>query len=220
MSKKILTPLRSYQNKRVYYIYKEYLEMFKKNGFDLIVIGPISSETLHFLVDQCDALLLTGGIDVNPQRYHEKPHPKTNCELPSLEELEFTLIKLFNKQDKPIFGICRGLQTINVAFNGTLQQDLDNHLQTNLIGYCHHIKTLPNSILTKYLPLDFMTNSFHHQAIAKIAPGFIVSAISDDGTIEAIEKNNIIGVQWHPEKNDDKIQAGLLKLFSDLLEET
>ena len=64
-----------------------------------------------------------------------------------------------------------------------------------------------------------MTNSFHHQAINKLADGFTVSAISDDNVIEAIEKDNIIGIQWHPEKINDKIQQGIIKLFDDLLEE-
>ena len=64
-----------------------------------------------------------------------------------------------------------------------------------------------------------MTNSFHHQAINKLADGFTISAISDDNVIEAIEKDNIIAVQWHPEKNHDKIQAGLIKLYKELLEE-
>ena len=64
-----------------------------------------------------------------------------------------------------------------------------------------------------------MTNSFHHQAINKLADGFTISAISDDNVIEAIEKDNIIGIQWHPEKINDKIQQGIIKLFNDLLEE-
>ena len=142
-----------------------------------------------------------------------------------LEELEIKLIHKFSKAHKPILGICRGIQTINVAFNGTLIQDIpetkkyDNHLQENLEGYHHLVKTIPHTKLNKYLGNEFMTNSFHHQAIDDIAPGFVVSAITADGIIEGIEKDNIIAVQWHPEKNHDKIQAGLIKLYKELLEE-
>lgn len=81
------------------------------------------------------------------------------------------------------------------------------------------MKTIPHTKLNKYLGNEFMTNSFHHQAIDDIAPGFVVSAITADGIIEGIEKDNIIAVQWHPEKNHDKIQAGLIKLYKELLEE-
>ncbi|WP_285945393.1 gamma-glutamyl-gamma-aminobutyrate hydrolase family protein, partial [Thomasclavelia cocleata] len=83
----------------------------------------------------------------------------------------------------------------------------------------HLVKTTNNSLLKKYLGVEFMTNSFHHQAINHLAKDFMISAKSEDNIIEGIEKDNIIGVQWHPEKNNDKIQQRLLNLFKDLLEE-
>lgn len=221
MNKKILAPLRSYSITRVLYIYKEYLEMFKQTNLDIITIGPVSKDTLQFLVDNCDGLLLTGGFDIDPIYYHEDIHPKTKKELPELEELEFSLIRMFTKQNKPILGICRGIQTINVAFGGTLIQDLESdfHMQEEMTGYQHLVTTTNNSLLNKYLGTEFMTNSFHHQAIDKLANDFIISARTEDNIIEGIEKDNIIAVQWHPEKNSDKIQQRLLNLFECLLEE-
>lgn len=225
MNKKILTPLRSYSNRRVYYIYREYLKMFNDANLDLIMIAPCSDNTLNFLVDQCDGLLLSGGYDVDPALYDKTVNPLTNKEETELEQLEFKLIKLFSKQHKPILGICRGIQTINVAFKGSLIQDIDetqrfsNHLQDNLDGYLHLVKTVEKTKLNHYLGDEFMTNSFHHQAIARLAEGFNVSAMSSDGIIEGIEKDNIIAVQWHPEKNSDFVQSGLIRLFKDLLEE-
>lgn len=221
MYKKILAPLRSYNTSRVFYIYNEYIKMFEKGNLDIITIGPASPATLQFLVDNCDGLLLTGGFDVDPDYYHEFLHPKTKKELLELEELEFTLIKMFTQQNKPILGICRGIQTINVAFGGTLIQDIEStfHMQKEMNGYCHLVTTKENSLLSKYLGDEFMTNSFHHQAISKVADGFIVNAKTADNIIEGIEKDKIIAVQWHPEKNNDKIQQGILKLFNDLLEE-
>lgn len=221
MYKKILAPLRSYSTSRVFYIYNEYIEMFKNGNLDIITIGPASTATLRFLADNCDGLLLTGGFDVDPEYYHESLHPKTKKELLELEELEFTLIKMFTDQNKPILGICRGIQTINVAFGGTLIQDLESplHMQKEMNGYCHLVTTKKDSLLSKYLGDKFMTNSFHHQAINKIADGFIVNAKTADNIIEGIERDKIIAVQWHPEKNNDKIQKGILKLFNDLLEE-
>ena len=206
--------MRSYSQRRVYYIYREYFRMLQTANLDPIIIGPSSDDTLDFLVTHCDGLLL---ILDNIFRI-------LSLEA-ELEELEIKLIHKFSKAHKPILGICRGIQTINVAFNGTLIQDIpetkkyDNHLQENLEGYHHLVKTIPHTKLNKYLGNEFMTNSFHHQAIDDIAPGFVVSAITADGIIEGIEKDNIIAVQWHPEKNHDKIQAGLIKLYKELLEE-
>lgn len=225
MNKKILTPMRSYSQRRVYYIYREYFRMLQTANLDPIIIGPSSDDTLDFLVTHCDGLLLSGGFDIDPVLYHQVLNPLTNKEEAELEELEIKLIHKFSKAHKPILGICRGIQTINVAFNGTLIQDIpetkkyDNHLHENLEGYHHLVKTIPHTKLNKYLGNEFMTNSFHHQAIDDIAPGFVVSAITADGIIEGIEKDNIIAVQWHPEKNHDKIQAGLIKLYKELLEE-
>ena len=217
MKKKILTPLRFYHDKNMLYIYYDYLKMF--SHLDIIAIPLINQKTLNYLAHYCDGLLLTGGLDIDPSYYHQPLHPKTKIEQPELEKQEFTLIKLFAKQKKPILGICRGLQTINVAFNGTLFQDISpNHLQPNKHGYCHFVTTTKDTLIQKYLGTHFLTNSFHHQAIDKLADNFKISAISDDFVIEAIEKDNIIAFQWHPEKNDDKIKKAIIKLFDDLLE--
>lgn len=217
MKKKILTPLRFYHDKNMLYIYYDYLKMF--SHLDIIAIPLINQKTLNYLAHYCDGLLLTGGLDIDPSYYHQPLHPKTKIEQPELEKQEFELIKLFSKQKKPILGICRGLQTINVAFNGTLFQDISpNHLQPNKHGYCHFVTTTKDTLIQKYLGFHFLTNSFHHQAIDKLADNFKISAISDDFVIEAIEKDNIIAFQWHPEKNDDKIKKAIIKLFDDLLE--
>ena len=85
MNKKILAPLRSYNPNRVFYIYHEYIKMFKKANLDIITIAPASFATLQFLVDNCDGLLLTGGLDVDPAYYHKSLHPKTKKELFELE---------------------------------------------------------------------------------------------------------------------------------------
>lgn len=225
MNKKILTPLRSYNEERVYYIYKEYLHMFKKHDFDVIAIGNISDETLDFLCSCCDGLLLSGGKDLDPKLYNQSLNPKTQKEVLELEQLEMRLIKKFVKLDKPIIGICRGLQSINVALGGTLIQDIletnkyKNHLQEQFSDYHHLIITKENTLINKYLGSNFMANSFHHQAIDQVAPGFTISAYSSDGIIEAIEKDNIIALQWHPEKINDKTQDQIMHLFKSLFDQ-
>lgn len=225
MTKKILTPMRSYSSRRVFYVYREYLDMFKAANLDVIVVSPCSDETLDFLVENCDGLLLTGGFDVDPELFNQPLNPLTNKELLELESLEINLINRFVVQNKPILGICRGIQTINVALGGTLIQDIpetnkyNNHLQDSLEGYHHLVKTKDNTLLQQFLGKEFMTNSFHHQAVDRLAKGFIVSATSEDGIIEAIERDNIIAVQWHPERNDDSPQHGLIALYKQLLKQ-
>ena len=225
MNKRILTPMRSYSTRRVYYIYREYLNMFKAADLDVIITGPSSDDTLRFLVENCDGLLLTGGLDIDPSLFNQPLNPLTNKELPELEILELKLIKMFAAKNKPILGICRGIQTINVAFGGSLIQDIleankyTDHLQKKPEGYHHLVKTVASTQLQKFLGNEFMTNSFHHQAIDQLAPGFIVNARSQDNIIERIEKGNIIAVQWHPEKINDEQQYNLIKLYKKLLEE-
>lgn len=225
MNKRILTPMRSYSTRRVYYIYREYLNMFKAADLDVIITGPSSDDTLRFLVENCDGLLLTGGLDIDPSLFNQPLNPLTNKELPELEILELKLIKMFAAKNKPILGICRGIQTINVAFGGSLIQDIleankyTDHLQKKPEGYHHLVKTVASTQLQKFLGNEFMTNSFHHQAIDQLAPGFIVNARSQDNIIEGIEKGNIIAVQWHPEKINDEQQYNLIKLYKKLLEE-
>lgn len=225
MTVRLLSPVRSRENQRVLYIYNEYLKMFKKMNAEIIMITPSSHETYEKLLEICDGLLLTGGGDINPTFYNQQKHEKTEIEMKSIEHMEFTLIELFSQQKKPIIGICRGIQTINVFFNGTLIQDLPsqynhekakNHLQSELTGYSHYVEIQPNTLLAKELPKQVLVNSFHHQNIDKVAPGFKVNAISEDGLVEGIEKDNIVGVQWHPEKTVDEAQEQLLRVFHHL----
>ncbi len=115
-----------------------------------------------------------------------------------IDTLDFTIIKAFNNANKPILGICRGIQAINVCFGGSLYQDIPNHkLQKE--GR-HNVKIEKNSFLYDcYNTEKMQVNSLHHQAVKKVAEGFKVVAKSEDGIVESIENENIIAVQWHPE---------------------
>ena len=200
-----------------YYLTKHYKDIFDK--LNILLFPIVSDKNLEKVCEICDGLIVTGScIDIPPHYYNEEPIPEKNYDIDEFK-LDKAAIELFSSANKPILGICRGIQTINVAFNGTLYQDIDQHDQKDITGYHHLVKTKKNTLLEKYLGKKFMTNSFHHQAINKLADGFTISAISDDNVIEAIEKDNIIGIQWHPEKINDKIQQGIIKLFDDLLEE-
>ena len=221
--KTLLCPLRYDPNMQGYYVYENYITMFQKINYQLIFITPSNLSTLYQLSDLCDGLLLIGGKDVDPIFYQRIRHPKTNLERKIDEDLEFFLIDYFHKKNKPIIGICRGIQTINVYFGGTLIQDLDslpiytcNHMQDKNSVYSHPVFFQKDSLFYRYFGDHIMTNSFHHQSIETIAPNCIISGLSEDGMIEAIEANHVIGVQWHPEKVNDDNQDIFLQMIQSL----
>lgn len=119
-----------------------------------------------------------------------------------IDTLDFTLIKEFNKLNKPILGICRGIQAINVCFGGSLYQDIPNHKLSK--EERHNVKFEKESFVYNcYKTEQMQINSLHHQSIKKVAKDFKVVAKSEDGIVESIENRNIVAVQWHPEYMKD-----------------
>jgi putative glutamine amidotransferase len=165
-----------------------------------------------------DGLLLTGGDDVAPARYGEPAHPATVEAEPGRDEFEIALITTARARELPIFAICRGVQVLNVAYGGTLVQDIPSELPGALAHslpcppnqaytFAHEIWIEKDSLLAT-LMRERLTddtcevNSRHHQAVKDVARGFKVSATAPDGVIEAIEDPAALfclGVQWHPE---------------------
>jgi putative glutamine amidotransferase len=220
MTLRVVTPVRIKDDQQTLYIYQNYYQMLKKYDIELLIVTPSSFETYQKVLEIADGLLLTGGTDVNPKFYNQELHPTTNIEPADFEQMEFALISLFDKQKKPILGICRGIQTINVYFNGTLLQDIASaapnaleHQQDKKDTYSHKVEIQKGTHLAKFINGSIDVNSFHHQNIDVVAPKFSVNAISEDGLIEGIEKENIIAVQWHPEKVDDVYQDQLMKAW-------
>jgi putative glutamine amidotransferase len=164
-------------------------------------------------------LLLTGGGDVDPARYGEEPHPSLVDVEPLRDEFEIALVREARAKNLPIFAICRGLQVLNVAFGGTLVQDIPSQvpgaLEHRLAVPPHEAFALAHEVWidkdTKLARLmserlgaadTCEVNSRHHQAVKQVAPSFYVSATAPDGVIEAIEDASApfcIAVQWHPE---------------------
>lgn len=156
-------------------------------------------------------LLVPGGEDVTPALYGEDPLRQVTFMNEEKDRMELALIRGAVERGMPVFGICRGIQLLNVCFGGTLYQDLPaqypgvlGHAQDMAIrGQLTHRVTLePDSLLEKLLggePLS--VNSYHHQAVRTPAPGFTVTARAADGVIEGVEdpERNLYAVQWHPE---------------------
>lgn len=151
-----------------------------------------------------DGLILSGGCDVDPARYGEE---NTACgDLDTVrDEAEFALLDAYVKAGKPVFGICRGHQLMNVFFGGSLYQHLsDAHLHTSTSAgdSVHEITALPDSILGKLFGECFFVNSAHHQGVKKLGKGLVATAFWNGECVEAIEHTQypIFGVQFHPER--------------------
>lgn len=149
------------------------------------------------LAGRFDGLLLSGGGDLDASLFGQARHPKTGDPDPVRDHAELALIHAFCAHKKPVLGICRGMQVLNVAFGGDLIQHLDGHDSVP-----HPVRTEPNSRLRALCGAEFSANSFHHQAVGRIGSGLRVTARASDGTAEAIEHESlpVYGVQWHPER--------------------
>ncbi len=144
-----------------------------------------------------DGLLLSGGGDLSPALYGGCAEASVS-EFDSMRDAEeLALIDAFCAHAKPILGICRGIQALNVFFGGTLFADIPNH---NAVT--HRITTAPHSQTAALIGTDFEANSYHHQAVDRLGHHLHASAWAPDGTIEALEHDTlpILGVQWHPER--------------------
>ena len=154
----------------------------------------------------CDGLLLPGGGDIDPKFYGQERIPA--CGEPNVlrDTAEPLLLRAFLAADKPVLAICRGIQLMNVALGGDLYQDIKpfEHVPHNdHWGKIHTITVRRDTLLSRILGQDtVLVNSQHHQAVDKVAPGLVLSALSEDGIVEGIEKPDAkfcLGVQWHPE---------------------
>ena len=194
-----------------------YRKAIEENGGKIVKISPLlKKEEIIKRIKRSDGVLIPGGVDIDPSLYKEEPSPKLEEVDMELDQLELFVFKLSLKYKKPIMGICRGFQFINVALGGSLYQDIPSMFHSdkkvihrikrglNLLPVFHKIKILKGSLLYKALKKEYVkVNSYHHQGIKKLAKGLKPTAWSEDGLIEAFEANKpifIIGIQFHPEK--------------------
>ena len=190
-------------------------------GLPLVI--PVGDESVvRDYVEMIDKLILTGGQNVHPQFYGEKKTIESDDYNLVRDEFELALLKEALRQDKPILAICRGVQLVNVAFGGTLHQEIEGHWQGLPFGTSHSIETVEGSVVAQLFGKESQVNSVHRQSIKDLAPNFRVTAIDPrDQTIEAIEsidEHRIIGLQWHPEFLVNE-EDGNLELFEYLLNE-
>lgn len=194
------------------------------------IILPITQDdkTIQAQVEILDGLIMTGGIDVNPSIYHEDPKSLQGNSSLERDHYELMLLKYANEKQIPIFGICRGIQIMNVFYQGSLYQDL-SYTNRKIIKHTqqekrenpsHLIQIKEDSFLYESLGLKAYVNSFHHQAIKDLAPHFRVVAKANDDIIEAIEHETrpIYAVQFHPEAMSHKYE-NMQKIFNKFIGE-
>ena len=195
------------------------------------VMLPLTSDwkTLKQLAEQLDGFLFTGGQDVSPSIYGEEVLKTCGECCEARDTMEQELFELAWEMDKPILGICRGIQLINAVLGGTLYQDLPSHRPSRLEHHqrppydepVHSVEIVESTPLHAVLDVSvLLVNSYHHQAVKKLAPNLSAMAYSTDGLVEAVyapEKRYVWALQWHPEfsflkdRNSKKIFESFVK---------
>lgn len=185
------------------YIKRSYSACITQVGGHPLLIPPDMEPSA--VAEVCDGLVISGGDDL-PETFDAR----LTLDAPSAEvedriAYERLLIDAFSSAGKPVLGVCYGMQLINLHFGGTLHVELPSATPGAIqhggggVSIQHQVTTAPGSVMSRVLGERALVASSHHQAIARVAPGFEASAHAEDGVIEAIEGCGFIGVEWHPE---------------------
>jgi len=210
-----------------------YIQAILKAGGTPVMIPVITDgEALRDIVKTLDGLVMTGGEDVNPSYYKEDAIPDVN-EIDSVRDIcDLILLKLATDRNIPTLGICRGEQVMNVAFGGTLYQDIPMQYAQSTVDHrqtapatqgTHAVSIVKGSKLSEILHTsEILANTFHHQGVKSLAPHFRIAARAPDGFVEAIEAypdRSLLGVQFHPEWHVHGGDTAMLNLFLHIVRE-
>jgi putative glutamine amidotransferase len=208
-----------------------YIEAVRRaGGIPVLLPLLLDEEEMQAALARVDGVVIPGGGDVEPHRYHGIQHELLGGLDPLRDEFEINLVRYTVERKKPVLAICRGMQVFNVALGGTLWEDVYSMMPAaikhdyypdqprNLLP--HAVEVVPDSCLARYLQsTQVKVNSLHHQGVKELADGVEATAVAPDGLIEAIEVAEhpfALGVQWHPECLIDDDPA-MLRLFEGLV---
>lgn len=191
------------------YMKSKYVSTFSKAGATLRWLDASDPQAAARIAAECDGLIVPGGDDVNPKLYGQEISEKCGKINPVRDAIDPVVLKAFLKTGKPVLGICRGEQILNVILGGTLHQDIQGFQKLKHSDFrhrnrgCHAVAIQPGTKLREILGAEEISvNTLHHQAVDAPAPDIAISAISPDGIVEAFELPShpfCLGVQWHPE---------------------
>lgn len=212
------------------YVNKDYSEAVIKNGgVPMIIPFNEDADVTESQLELVDALILSGGQDIDSESYGEEPQPEQGTVWQARDQFDMRLLKLAEKRGIPVLGICRGVQLINVFHGGSLYQDLKyypvptlKHWQGDTPWWqaTHQVKLVKDTHLAAIFDQAprLRVNSYHHQLIKKVGKGLKVNALAQDGVYEGIENETgtVLGVQWHPEMLRAH-QAEMNRLFDYLI---
>ncbi|WP_025785940.1 gamma-glutamyl-gamma-aminobutyrate hydrolase family protein [Sporosarcina sp. D27] len=209
-----------------YMLNHSYVQSITEAGGIPLLLATGMKNNVGKLVERLDGLLLSGGFDINPLFYGEEPIKDLGEISPGRDDNEMELVRAFLQADKPVLGICRGHQVLNVAQGGTLYQDIHAQIEGDVLQHVqkarrehlsHRVKLVDDTKLSNIFETSsILVNSFHHQAVKEVGDSFIVCGTSSDGVIEAIMSERhkfVIGVQWHPENTACAGDGPSKKLF-------
>lgn len=212
-----------------------YVDATRAAGLIPLVVPPLSELELTGVVEAVDGIILTGGEDVDPAEFGAARHPKTQDPHKERDRCELALVHMARERGMPTLAICRGMQVVNVAFGGTLIQDIpserpseiDHDLSPKRRMRVHDVRVEPASRLARALGDSSITvNSSHHQAVDRVPPQLRVTAHAPDGIIEGAEWAAddwwMLAVQWHPEElvgDGRKWDKGLFNEFARAVEQ-
>jgi gamma-glutamyl-gamma-aminobutyrate hydrolase PuuD len=217
-----VTPARwSYWDTEAALVPADYVRAVERAGGRPLLVPP-SEGGVEETLDAVDALIFSGGADIDPDLYGQDPHPETRGVHPERDRGELALLEAALARDMPVLAICRGSQVLNIARGGDLVQHLpdvvgdEKHKHTPGTFGDHDVTLESGTKLAAVLGEHAPVKSHHHQGFGRIGEGLRVAAHAEDGTIEAVEATDrrfTVGVLWHPEAGEDK------KLFEELVEE-
>ncbi|AIY06523.1 gamma-glutamyl-gamma-aminobutyrate hydrolase [Planococcus sp. PAMC 21323] len=205
--------------------------IFAAGGLPVMLPHLVEEADLDEIAEHIDGLFLAGGYDIDPTLFDEEPHPNLGVIIPSRDAFELALAKKVMAMNKPILGVCRGAQILNIAVGGDMYQDITMQVKDDLLQHqqkapkfhgSHFIDITEGSLLNRLTgKMRIKVNSRHHQANRLVPAPFVVSGKASDGMVEAIESTQhhfILGVQWHPENMARAGDSASLQIFSGFVE--
>lgn len=210
------------------YVAEDYVKAIEKNGGIPLILPVVTDlDIIATYAEKIDGLILSGGNDVDPLYYQEEPQQKLQETLPERDAFEWELLKEVKKRQRPILGICRGCQLLNIFYGGNVYQDVSYRLKetyrhnqkANPLQKTHGVKIASSSrLFTIFQEETLRVNSFHHQLLRNVQLPLKVTATAFDGVIEGVEDPTypyLVGVQWHPEMlaATEKQMAALFQNF-------